>query len=61
VAYIESQLQAGMHPSVLDDNEKAILRDAYGDEWYLKWNYIKEDLDDIVTLTPTLKIKNVES
>lgn len=60
VAYLESQLQAGMHPSVLDDNEKAILSDAYGEEWYKDWGYVNEDLDDIVTLTPTLKIKNVD-
>lgn len=57
VAYIESQLQSGMHPSVLDDNEKAILADAYGDEWYLEWGYVKEDLDNIITLQPTLKQK----
>lgn len=55
IAYIETQLQSGMHPSVLEDNEKAILADAYGDEWYIDWGYVKEDLNDIVTLQPVLK------
>lgn len=55
VAYVETQLRSGLHPSMLEDNEKAILADAYGDEWYTEWGYVKEDLDDIVTLQPTLK------
>lgn len=52
VAYIKTQLQSGLHPSMLEDNEKAILADVYGNEWYLEWGYVKEDLDDIVTLQP---------
>ena len=55
VAYIETQLQSGLHPSMLEDNEKSILADAYGDEWYLGWGYIKEDLNNIITLQPKLK------
>ena len=50
VAYLETQLKSGFHPSMMEDNEKELMKDAYGDEWYEKWNYIKEDLDDIVTL-----------
>lgn len=56
VAYLETHIRSGMHPSQLDDNEKAILSDAFGDEWYKEYGYVKEDLDDIVTLTPTLKV-----
>jgi len=55
VAYLEKQLQAGFHPSMLDENEKALLVDRYGDEWYKEWGYIKEDLLDIITLQPILK------
>ena len=55
VAYVELQLQAGLHPSSLDDNEKALLADAYGENWFIQWGYVKEDLDDIVTLTPSFK------
>lgn len=55
VAYLESQLQSGFHPSMMEDNEKALMADAYNDEWYTDWGYVKEDLDDIVTLKPMLK------
>jgi hypothetical protein len=55
VAYLETQLQAGLHPSMFDENEKALLVDRYGDEWYKEWGYIKEDLLDIITLQPILK------
>lgn len=57
VACIERQLQSGLHPSMLEDNEKAILRDVYGENWFLEWGYIKEDLDSIITLQPNLKQK----
>jgi hypothetical protein len=50
VAYVETQIRSGLHISMLEDNEKALLEDAYGDHWYERFNYIKEDLDDIVTL-----------
>ncbi len=58
VAYLETQLQAGFHLSMMEDNEKALMADAYGDEWYERWGYVKEDLEDIVTLEP--KLKNIE-
>lgn len=40
-------LRSGMHPSALDDNEKNVLRSVYGDEWYSRFGYIKEDLERI--------------
>lgn len=50
LAYVENQLRSGLHPSDMDDNEKALLADHYGPEWYTKFNFVKEDLDDIVTV-----------
>ena len=50
LAYIEEELKCGMHPSILDDNEKELLKDAYGEEWYTKWGYVKEDLFELKTL-----------
>ena len=50
IAYIESSIRAGLHISALEDNEKAILADVHGEEWYLKYNYVKEDIDDIYTI-----------
>ena len=49
VIYLETQLRSGLHPSMMEENEKALLADAYGDEWYTKWGYVKEDLEDMVT------------
>ena len=49
VAYLESQLNSGLHPSNMEDNEKQILFNFYGDKWYEKWGYIKEDLNEITT------------
>jgi len=57
VAYVETQLQSGFHPSMLDENEKALLVDRYGDEWYKEWGYIKEDLVDIITVQPIFRNK----
>ena len=50
VAYIEEQLKSGLHPSMMDENEQAILKDIYGEEWYVKWGYVNEDLTEIFTL-----------
>jgi hypothetical protein len=51
VAYVINQLRSGIHPSDMEPGEKLIMEDAYGEEWYTKWGYVKEDLDDIVTTT----------
>lgn len=50
LAYLYEQFKSGLHPSALDENEKAFLTDAEGEEWYKKWGYVKEDLEKIVTL-----------
>jgi hypothetical protein len=55
VAYLETSLQAGFHPSMLEENEKALMKETYGDEWYKEWGYVEEDLIDIVTLKPSGK------
>jgi len=57
-ACIETSLQSGLHPSMLEDNEKSLLQEIYGNEWYTKWGYIKDDLSDIVTLNPILNYKD---
>lgn len=50
-AHIEHQLLCGLHPSDLEDNEKALLQDAYGEKWYEKWGFVEGDLTEIVTVT----------
>lgn len=57
VAYLSTQLQAGMHPSVLESNEQELLSQAYGPTWYQRWGYVLGDLREIITLTPNLGIE----
>ena len=52
IAYIETQLKSGLHPSMMKEKEHRLLKEAYGDNWYTKWGYIEEDLKDIITLEP---------
>ena len=57
IMYIENQITSGLHPSMLESNEKELLKDAYGETWYSKWGYVEGDLTDIVTLYPNLHPK----
>jgi hypothetical protein len=57
IMYIENQITSGLHPSMLESNEKELLKDAYGEKWYSKWGYVEGDLTDIVTLHPNLHPK----
>lgn len=50
LAYVEEGLKSGLHPSMLDEDELALLTEAYGDKWYNKWGYTKKDLTEIVTV-----------
>jgi len=47
---LESQIRSGLHPSDMNDDEKKILADAYGHEWYKKWGFVNDDLIDMVTV-----------
>jgi hypothetical protein len=49
LAYIEEGLKSGLHPSMLEENEIALLVDTHGKLWYTRWGYVEEDLSDIVT------------
>ena len=44
---IELQIKDGLHPSDMDKDQKNLLKEIYGDEWYTKWGFTKEDLDKI--------------
>lgn len=52
VAYLETQIDAGLHISMLEDNEKELMKEAYGAAWFEKWSCVEGDLTDIITLTP---------
>jgi hypothetical protein len=50
VAFIETQLRSGLHPSYLEQNEKALMSEIRGKEWYVEWGYTENDLTDLVTV-----------
>jgi hypothetical protein len=50
IFYIIEGIKSGLHPSMLEDDEKDLLLKIKGDEWWKEYGYVKEDLDDIVTL-----------
>lgn len=49
-AYISEQLKSGLHPSMMDDDEKRLMEELFGKEWYTLWGYVEGDLTDIVTV-----------
>ena len=51
LAYVEESLKSGQHPSTLSTEEKALLNEMRGKEWYKQWGYVEGDLKDIVTIT----------
>ena len=57
--YIYLQVRSGLHPSYLEDNERDIMSDVYGKEWYKIFGYNERDLTEIITYTPEL-IKTVK-
>ena len=47
---LEGQLRSGLHPSDMEENEKAVMVDAYGEKWYKKWGYTEKDLVEITAI-----------
>lgn len=54
-AYIYQQIKSGLHISYLSEEEKNLMSKSFGEKWYEKWGYVKEDLDDIITTCPNLE------
>ena len=50
VAYISESIKSGLHPSMLEQNEKELLNDSLGKEWYKKFGYVEGDLNDFLTI-----------
>jgi actin-related protein len=49
IAYTSELAKAGLHPKFMSDDEKKALKNHYGDLWYEKVGYCREDVseDDI--------------
>lgn len=45
LSYVVESLKSGLHPSFLNEDEKALLTAGYGKEWYSKWGYTMEDVE----------------
>ena len=49
-AFVVRQLEDGIHPSFLEEGEVAVLVKNFGEEWYIKWGYVEQDLTQIFTV-----------
>lgn len=47
---MDHTLKSGLHPSMLSDDEKNLLKEEIGEKWYEKYGYVEDDLVDIVTI-----------
>lgn len=45
--YIVNSIQSGQHISTLEENEKMLLKEAYGDTWFERFGYSVNDLTEI--------------
>jgi hypothetical protein len=50
INYIINAIKSGLHISMLDKDEVNLLENIYGKQWYINFGFVKEDLDDIVTI-----------
>lgn len=55
LAYITEGIKAGLHISELDKDERKVMEECYGKEWWTHFGYTEADLDEIVTVDPTLQ------
>ena len=46
VAYIEEGLRSGLLPSDLDENEVALLTSAFGEKWYLRYDFTEDEVPE---------------
>ena len=46
VAYVEEGLKSGLLPDDLDENEVLLLCNAYGEDWYLKFGFTKDQIPE---------------
>ena len=46
IAYIEEGLKSGLMPHDLDENEVILLQQTYGEEWYKKYGFSREEVPE---------------
>ena len=43
-ANIAEAIKSGMHPSLLEEDEKNLMKECFGKTWWRKWNYSDDDM-----------------
>jgi hypothetical protein len=49
-------VRQGLHPSLMEKEDLDVINEVIGEEWYKRFGYLKEDLDNIVTVPQELPI-----
>jgi hypothetical protein len=44
VAYVIEGIKSGLHPKDLTKDETNLMKETYGEEWYTRFDYTKEDM-----------------
>ena len=44
IAYITAGINSGLHPRDIDEAEKNVLKETYGEKWFEKFGYSEDDL-----------------
>lgn len=59
VFYITESIKSGLHPTDLPEEEKALLKEVYGKEWYERFGFVEQDLVEVYTLKTDKKIYKI--
>jgi hypothetical protein len=47
IAQIKLMLQSGIHPSYLNNEEKDMMKNSFGEKWYETYGFLETDLNRI--------------
>ena len=47
VAYLEEGIKSGLLPGDLEENEVKLLSDTFGEEWYLRYGFTREEVPEV--------------
>ena len=50
LAYVVESMKSGLHPKYLTYDEIHLLRSAYGESWFEKWGYTRDDIPEGLVL-----------
>jgi hypothetical protein len=47
-AHISEALKSGMHPTLLEPEEKNVMKECFGSSWWERWGYTESDLESYI-------------